>query len=513
MSKLTRLFGILGAVAVLLGLAASFFVGPTHPYTLVHWLVGGAMLLVFLGFNAAQLRTMFAGRATRQISYTLTFGAAVLASLVAVNVLVVQFPKSVDLTKDNLYSLSDQTLTLLRELKTPTRIFVFVPGANAGPIEDLLKQYDYASDNLSYEVIDPQIELERVKKYEITGDQPMMVIEAGERHLKVQEMSENNITNTLVQLEGGRKKKLYYVTEHQELQAEDTETAEGAGAFFAQLRNENYEVLPLNILRMVQVPDDADAVMLVGLKTGLMPEEAAQITRYLKFGGRLFVASDPGMSNTLLQVLAPMGIDTHDSIIVDQQIRMFAGPQLGVQPLVTDYGSHPITAKMEGLRTTYQMACHITSRPVEGVTVTELARTSESAWAESNLAMLLKEGKVSLDDADAAGPVAVAVASEGYGTPASTAAPLIGTARTVVFCDSDFLTNRWITQLGNMDLAVNSLSWLTGKESSITIRPKERSMSNLFITEEEMTNIFFLTVLIMPELLLIAGLLVWWRRR
>lgn len=513
MTKLTRLFGILGSGAIVLGLAASFFVGPTHPYTLLHWIAGGVMLVTFLGFNAAHLRTLFAGRATRQISYTLTFGAAVLAGLVALNVLAVQFPKSVDLTKDNLYSLSDQTLTLLRELKTPTQVYVFVPGANAGPIEDLLKQYDYASDALSYEIVDPQIELERVKKYDITGDQPIMVIESGDRFLKVQEMSENNITNTLVQLEGGRKKKLYYVTEHEELAADDMESAGGAGAFFAQLRNENYELLPLNIMRMVQVPEDADAVLLVGLKTGLLPEESAQITRYLKFGGRLFVATDPGMSNTLLQILAPMGIDTRDSIIVDQQIRMFAGPQLGVQPLITDYGDHPITSKMEGLRTTYQMACHISSRPVEGVTVTELARSSESAWAESNLKMLLEEGKVSLDDADTQGPVAVAVASEGYATPASTEAPLIGTARTVIFCDSDFLTNRWVAQLGNMDLAVNSLSWLTGKESSITIRPKERSMSNLVITEDEMTNIFFLTVLIMPELLLIAGLLVWWRRR
>lgn len=513
MNKLTRLFGILGAVAILLGLAASFFVGPTHPYTLFHWLVGGVMLAAFLGFNAAQLRTMFAGRATRQISYTLTFGAAVLASLIALNVVAVQYPKSLDLTKDSLYSLSDQTLTILHDLKTPTRVYVFVPGANAGPIEDLLKQYDYASDAFSYEIIDPQIELERVKKYDIAGDKPIMVVETGDRFLKVQEMSENNITNTLVQLEGGRKKKLYYVTEHKELSVEDAETPEGGAAFFAQLSNENYELLPLNILRMVQVPEDADALLLVGLKTGLLPEEAAQITRYLKFGGRLFVATDPGMSNTLLQILAPLGIDTHDSIIIDQQIRMFAGPQLGVQPLITDYGDHLITSKMEGLRTTYQMACHITSRPTDGVTVTELARSSETAWAESNLPMLLNEGKVSLDDADAPGPVAVAIASEGYATPASTEAPLLGSARTVVFCDSDFLSNRWVGQLGNLDLAVNSLSWLTGNEAAITIRPKERSMTNLFITEDEMTNIFFLTVLIMPELLLMLGLLVWWRRR
>jgi hypothetical protein len=37
-------------------------------------------------------------------------------------------------------------------------------------------------------------------------------------------------------------------------------------------------------------------------------------------------------------------------------------------------------------------------------------------------------------------------------------------------------------------------------------------MSRVLFSEEQATSIFFLSVLVLPEILLVLGLAVWWRR-
>jgi len=139
-----------------------------------------------------------------------------------------------------------------------------------------------------------------------------------------------------------------------------------------------------------------------------------------------------------------------------------------------------------------------------------LAQTGPNAWAETDLENLFQRQTVRLEEADRKGPISLAVAvtanlkDMGVGQG--------GTSRLVVFGDAVFANNQFIGQYFNRDLLLNSISWLVGEEGLVSIRPRTMQASRVQLTQEQGTLIFYLSVLILPELLLILGLAVWWRR-
>ena len=56
------------------------------------------------------------------------------------------------------------------------------------------------------------------------------------------------------------------------------------------------------------------------------------------------------------------------------------------------------------------------------------------------------------------------------------------------------------------------LNALGGQEDLIAIRPRAIRASSAQLTPDETRRIFFLSVLVIPELLMFLGLTVWWRR-
>ena len=83
----------------------------------------------------------------------------------------------------------------------------------------------------------------------------------------------------------------------------------------------------------------------------------------------------------------------------------------------------------------------------------------------------------------------------------------------VVFGNAGFANNQFIGQYFNRDLLLNTVSWLVGEEELISIRPRTIRASRVQLTADQGTTVFYLSVLILPEILLIAGLATWWRRR
>ena len=88
-----------------------------------------------------------------------------------------------------------------------------------------------------------------------------------------------------------------------------------------------------------------------------------------------------------------------------------------------------------------------------------------------------------------------------------------GIARLAVFGNAMFANNQYLNQYFNRDFLLNTISWLGGEEELISIRPRTMRASRVQFTQEQGTAIFYLSVLILPEILLIAGLAVWWSRR
>jgi len=60
---------------------------------------------------------------------------------------------------------------------------------------------------------------------------------------------------------------------------------------------------------------------------------------------------------------------------------------------------------------------------------------------------------------------------------------------------------------------LNAVNWAVGEDKQISIRARAVRASRIALTPEQVTRIFYLSVLIVPELLLLIGISVWNRRR
>jgi ABC-type uncharacterized transport system involved in gliding motility auxiliary subunit len=155
-----------------------------------------------------------------------------------------------------------------------------------------------------------------------------------------------------------------------------------------------------------------------------------------------------------------------------------------------------------------------------GGSFVELVRTGDNAWAERDLDLLFGDGTAELGPDDLAGPVSVAVAgrpnvaspppavAEGDDAPATPPQP-----RLVVFGDSDFAANQAIDAYRNRDLFVNSVNWLLGDEDAISIRPNLSRASRLTLSTEQLSQIRYVALFLLPQGIAIVGVLAWWSRR
>jgi ABC-type uncharacterized transport system involved in gliding motility auxiliary subunit len=195
-------------------------------------------------------------------------------------------------------------------------------------------------------------------------------------------------------------------------------------------------------------------------------------------------------------------------------------------PVAAKYEPHPITERFN-LLTAYPLARSVNAVEggVNGHTAQNLVSTSKNSWAETDIKRLTASGQVEreLDKGDKAGPVslAAAVATPVADAPAP-APPADGSkpvdapkpqSRFVVIGDSDFVTNGYLGIPGNRDLFLNAVNWLAQQENLISIRPRDPEDRRVSLTADQAKLIFWLSILVIPGLILAAGVQTWWRRR
>jgi ABC-type uncharacterized transport system involved in gliding motility auxiliary subunit len=67
--------------------------------------------------------------------------------------------------------------------------------------------------------------------------------------------------------------------------------------------------------------------------------------------------------------------------------------------------------------------------------------------------------------------------------------------------------------LGNADLALNTFGWMAEQENKISIHPKEEDERILNISNVSNMLIICVAIILIPLAALIAGFVVWFRRR
>jgi ABC-type uncharacterized transport system involved in gliding motility auxiliary subunit len=266
-------------------------------------------------------------------------------------------------------------------------------------------------------------------------------------------------------------------------------------------------------LEKAEVPNDCTVVVIGGPIRDYEQPEVDAIKKYVEDGGRLMVMLDPPLKvgrseiadNTALTgLLSSWGVTFDKDLILDlNPIGQLAG--LGPQvALVTDYDPHPIVNEMKGSATGFPLSRSLTVKNGDKTTVEKLFSSSSTSLATVNLSS--PEVNPS-DPKNTKGPMVIAAAGT-YNTGKENSQ-----GRFVAVGNSSWVTNSFIRFNGNSDLALNAINWLASDEDLISIRPKEREDRRITMTRAQMTWVRTTSQFLMPVVIVVAGVLVWRKRR
>lgn len=527
LKRVLGLLGWLGVALVLAAVAIRFFKPEWQPWYNGLAIAGLACTLLYILSQWREVARSFSGREARFGTLAAASVVVVLGILVAINYLGSRHNKRWDLTAGKQYSLSDQTRKVLQGLQKPVRIKVFAGSDDFGRFRERLDEYQYASRQVSVEYIDAVKRPALANQYNIQA-LGTVVFEYDGRTERVTSDGEQELTNGLIKIIQGTQHKVYFVQGHGEKSTDGSDRG-GYSTIAAALGSDNYGVDKLVLAQQKQVPADASVLIVAGPKTDFFPAEVQMLKAYLGRGGKvLFLLDPPDKADSapltnISALLSEWTVELGNNVVVDVSgMGQLFGTDASV-PVAAKYQQHAITDRFN-LITAYPLARSVAPASGEANTrsAQTLVETSPSSWAETDIQRLTSSGQVAreLDKGDKAGPVSLAVAVSAPATPATPPgetpkpddAPKPET-RIVVFGDSDFATNGWLGIPGNRDLFLNAVNWLAQQENMIAIRPRDPQDRRVTLTADQERRIFWLTVLIVPGLILLAGVQAWWRRR
>lgn len=518
MSRYASFYGVVGVILLLFAGIAYFITRDFSSYVFAHTIIGALAVIAFLASAKGSLSTFFGERSTRYGLSAAFYALVFFGILFLVNFLSTRHHHRFDLTESGVYSLSPQTSGILQRLDKPLSINAFVEAASDPQLRELLSSYQYASDKVTFAVIDPDKQPDLAEKFQISTI-PAIHLQYGDQSNVVSKLSEEELTNGIIRVTRSEKKMVYFLEGHGEPSIDDMNEPKGYGQIKLALNNESYEVKKLVLSEGAAVPDDANLIIIGGAERSLLPHETQALDAYLKKekGGRALFLLNPRATPELVAYLKEWGVQIGNDVIVDEQIQLLKGKTFTLTPFVTTYGTHPISEELSR-RGTSALTAYGISRSVEpqvdgkkGLTVVSLAKTGPNSWAETDLDGVFQKQTARLDEQDRRGPVSLAVAVTG--NLKEQGLNHEGTARLVVFGNAVFANNQFVGQYFNRDLVMNAMNWLVGEEGLLSLRARTMRASRVQFTAQQGTLIFYLSVLILPEFLLITGLAVWWQRR
>jgi ABC-type uncharacterized transport system involved in gliding motility auxiliary subunit len=521
------LLGWLGVALVFAAVAIRFLKPEWQQWYSGLALAGLVCTLLYMLSQWRELARSFSGREAKFGTVAVVSAIVVLAILVAVNYLGVRHNKRWDLTAAKQFTLSDQTRKILDGLQKPVAIKVFAQSDDFQRFRDRLDEYQYASKQVTVEYIDALKSRARANQYNVQ-QLGTVVLEYDGRTERVTSDGEQELTAGLIKVVKGSQHKIYFVQGHGE-KTTDGADRESYSTIASSLGSENYSVDKLVLAQQKDVPADATVLVVAGPKTDLFAPEVDMLKRYLAKGGKVFFLLDPpekagaGDMPNLAALLKDWAIDVGNNVVVDASGMgqlLGTGPET---PVAANYQPHAITDRFR-LLTAFQYARSVA--PATGGTSGKfpqtLVETSPKSWAETDTKTLASTGEVKLEieKGDKGGPISLAAAVSSPATdvpaPAAGAKPEDTNkpeTRIVVFGDSDFASNGWLGIQGNRDLFMNSVNWLAQQENLISIRPRDPQDRRITLTADQQERIFWLTVFIIPGLILLGGVHTWWRRR
>ncbi len=499
-----RTMGYLGAAMLVAGLLRYSIQGVHLWFSTTLMIAGGVLVLVAFILNWRAILSYFTKRSSKLGTNTFVMALAVLAILALVNFLGMKHHKRFDLTVEKLYTLSDQTRNVAKAVTKDVKIIRFAKQPDQ-ELADRAAEYVSVNHHISYQLVDPQEHPDIAKEYGVSR-MGQVLVTSGNLTERLEANGEQDITSAILKVTSGKVKTVCFVEGHGE-KSLSASGSDGYSAVAGELKKENYETKTINLVSENGVPSDCSVLVVAGPSKPLFSQEAAMIGKYLDDRGKALLLLDPDTSPGLDDLLNSWNVSLGNNTVIDASGvgRLFGtGPAV---PLVSDYGAHSITQNFGRSMSFYPLArtVSVADKNKMDPSPIELLKTSSASFAVKDLEDLKKRGGRLDPKVDTQGPLSLGVAVDRKEGDKD--------ARLVVIGDSDFASNQVVSMQRNGDLFFNTINWLSADENLISIRPKSPTNRRITLTEGQSRALFWFSLVLLPGLVILVGIIIWWKRR
>lgn len=469
------------------------------------------------------------------------FIAVTVVMVVLFNILVGiisdRFSIQLDLSMDSGYSLSEATVEYLKTVDDDVTIYVLkhknlVEASEDGVrlSENLARYTTLSGGHIKHEFIDPNVQVTFYEKFPnaTKAEDALLVVASDKRYVMVPESDlkmqvgadeeQPNKQQAIYQIESSINSALLHV-----LSEEVTRVAVLTGHNETELpgmtnifTGNGIETVSLNLLTQ-DIPDDVSSILIAGPSTDFAASEITKIDAFLARGEtNLYLFWNPSISRleVLDRYLTEWGLRFENLIVMDEQYGLgMDGDNSGVfaMPTQNDLITMPPL-------TSQQYLVAVTAHPLSLLwdeqndrKVTSLAETNR----DTSFAKVIDE-TISLADGfesgDVKGPFSVAAVSETVVSPTSGKKPsrvfAIGTvtfAREDILSASFTLNNSFLNEL---------VSYGSPSSETMEVAPSiVQGSYDLNLRAATVSILFWILVVILPTLILAAGIYMFIRRR
>ncbi len=437
--------------------------------------------------------------------------------------------EDIDLTTDKVYSISESTKTKLGNLEKEVQIQLLNLG-NYTYLLDFTNKYTQLNSNITVERIDdltsrPDI----MNTYSLQSTDSLIIIKSGERETVLSlydlytydyttyeqiDITEEAITNAIIEVTIEEKPKVYFLTGHNYYDDSYFQLVQ------QDITAEANEIASLNLLTTGSVPEDCDCLVITTLKEDLTEMERDQLIDYSNKGGKILLLADSNIlgidTPNFNQLLDLYGFSISEGILMEQNQNqmVYGSPEFIISEIDSSILSQNLNMNMN--------ICVIDSGKINfkdeealeslGVTYRTLAQTSDTAFLRTNLN--ISTMSKTNQDTDAGNSIIGALVARTLENGTQ--------AEMIVYANAVFATNQQINMnnayaiyankiCNNDDVVINSVSYLTQRTDTITIRKDTDSVS--YTVTETQHNIIVAIIFIVPVVIIVIGIVVWQVRR
>lgn len=470
------------------------------------------------------------------IAFSLLFITAVVLLNLITGYLTDKFMLKVDMTATGVYEISDQTRTMLAELKQDVTITVlsareaYLVDQYTAAVPEMLDRYEALSGGrVSVRYIDPYINPTELEKYSGLGTPTgrNIIVSAGRDIMldysdlfvfeTVEDPSgmespyqtvtglqaEQRLTSAIVFATGKGSARVVFTQGHGEMELPALEKL---------MRDANYAVEKFDLSRRGgEIPPDAAVVVIAGPTADFTSDELAELGEFQLGGGDIiYLYNFEGVSLVNLdKYLAGFGIEVTRELVLDDVNCFFDESDIAAELVANKITMGASATGLPVRAPLSQVLRNLTGTPeAEGAEVSAVLTASESAYTKR-----LDEGEVleslAREPGDPSGPFDIALYGqiqdeEGHHAYGVLALPLY-------LAHDDMLST---TRLANSGLILGAMSVFNPEMSQgVIVQPRAYVSTAMPVIAGAGTIVFWMIVVALPLLMLALSLFVWIRRK